>query len=533
MLKNLLQKTDFIYTSSLFLPVILILWGSLAEGFLFTLDSQFTVNYNIANLDLSYDLAVIKYLLAFAADIFNPKLVQLFYFTFCLYIPSLLAFLTLKKYISKPAALISALFILLNPFIYEKLVAGHIHLILGMGMVIPLIHLLISTDTLKTGRSERLRLLKLLIVIVIGSIITPHMIWFFLIPAGVTVLNSVRSKKVDYSPLTLICVVAIVEYLFLSTFAIDKATNLQSPFFTNSIFSLFIFSGMWTEKEGYVVFALTPVFVFSIICLYSLFIKGIYKFLKDIDHKSARFRFFSILLISGLIGILLACLSIKEFEAAYQWLFRIPGFAVMREGHKWLGLYNISFVAFVGLAIDGILKLFSKNPIYRLIIICLSCLLIISFGYQIFSLAQGQIKLEKYPLSWEYLERLANDDRRILVLPWSGYGEYEFVDGMYMADPSRLYFSNSVISARFPSNMSYLNECHIQDIEFCINYDSTKEEWNKFVLEYKIGYMIVNKTRNENIDYEYITDAIKQKIDCEYVLSDKYSTIFFISEKTL
>lgn len=520
-----------LYYFGLFIPIILILWGCLAEGFLFTLDSQFTANYTLSNLDLGYDLLVVKYLLALLAHIFDPKFVQIAYFAFCLYIPAVLGFYYLKQHISKPAAFIAALFLILNPFTYERLVAGHLHVIFAVGLIIPFIHYLTKTgdslgvDLSKPGRGRNL---KIAAIIVSSTIVTPHSIWFLAIPIGLNLILGLRKKVFDFTPLFTLIIAAVLAYLIMVLKAEDRPGDLETLFFSTSVGSLFVFEGMWTEAEGNVASIFNWILLPIWVLLYAFFGYGWYQIT---NYKLQINKFYRLMVLSGLVGITIACLSVKEFEEVYGFLVKIPGFGVMREGHKWLGLYTIAFVCLFGLGVDNLINKFGKRLGIRTSLLAISCVLAVSVSYKIFFLAQGQIKVVRYPSAWEHLELSNTDNKTILVLPWSGYAEYDYLDGLYTADASGLYFSDRVISSRFPENMSYFSDCYIQDNGICINLESTSEEWNNFINSQNIGYILINKAQNSVYSPFEIKSILEPKLRYDYVFEDNTSIIFFLEQK--
>ncbi|MBP9759355.1 hypothetical protein KBD45_06690 [Candidatus Dojkabacteria bacterium] len=510
-----LKQIDFLYYSALSIPVVFILWGSLGRGFLFTLDSQFTNNYNIFNLDFSYDLGIVKYLLYYLSRVIDPKILQILYFAICLYIPSFLGFKYLKKYVSKTAAFIASIFLIINPFVYERLVAGHIHLIFVIGLIIPYCHFLLD-------KKGKLRKYMLLLIPLVGSLISPHLIWYLSVPIMLYTLFSIKKKRIDLMPVVFLGLIAFGEFLILSSKSVDKTSDIISQFYTSSVLSLFVFEGMWAEKEKIVetIFTLNIVSIVIWVIFYGILLLGVKKVLSSTSINISIF-----LISSGLIGLFLSVLSLKEFDEIYSKFYIITGFAVMREGHKWLALYLVGFVGIFSVGIDFLIKQFKEKKVY---IVVLLLLFILISSHKIFFLGNGKIGQSEYPANWGVLESIAKEDPdlKILVLPWSGYGEYQFLNNKYIADPSRLYFSNKVISARFPENMNYLNRCDVQDLDFCIDYKAEKKFWDEFIRENKIGYVLVNKVIDEEIEAARLID----KFDYEMILEDLSSTIYILDK---
>lgn len=505
---------DMPFLLILLLPVVFVFYGSQAPGYLFTLDSIFTPNYNIFNLDSSYDSLVIRYMLYLAAKVINQEVLQVIYWSICIYLPSVLTFRYAKLHMSKKAALASALFLTLNPFIYQRLVAGHFHLVLSLGLLLPYLHNLVANGW---QRNYKLFLINLL-----GAIITPHFLWYLVMINACYLLLGFKIKKIDFVPFMYLSLIATAMYAMFTFSAISRPSDLLMPFYSRNILDLVVLEGMWIQTEGIA----SSIFQVQPLAQIVLWI-GIYLFVVTGTITALKYRknnISIILVLSGLVGLLLACLSIKEFSPVYAFLYNIPGFGVMREGHKWLGLYVVMLSWSFGMGLDYILR---KTIRWRLVLNVAAFSLIPILGLPMYFLANGQIGQYEYPESWQKLDSLAGKDPNdaILALPWTGYDEYTFLEGQYIANPAGLYFKNTVVASRFAHNMNNFNDCDIQDNDFCVSYESPKMLWDDFLKSRSIKYVLIINTENEG---EIAVEDLQGKIDYAEIYMDDYSTFIVL-----
>ncbi|MEZ5117860.1 MAG: hypothetical protein R2737_16485 [Candidatus Nanopelagicales bacterium] len=172
----------------------------------------------------------------------------------------------------------------------------------------------------------------------------------------------------------------------------------------------------------------------------------------------------------ALLGIVLASGVAGPLAPAYRWAFEhVPLFEAMREQQKWLSLTVIAFAVGFGVAVEWLAALtptlvtrlrkqrrrVARDPAptgaERALAALLAGVALLvpaaSAPALLWGLG-GTIAVSTYPFGWyESDARMGNGDELVIFLPWHGYQPFDFTDGRSVATPAEAFFRRPVITS--------------------------------------------------------------------------------------
>ena len=158
------------------------------------------------------------------------------------------------------------------------------------------------------------------------------------------------------------------------------------------------------------------------------------------------------LLTIGVVGLVLGSGVSGPFAGVYRAMFEhLPLFETMREQQKWLALTLLMYAVTVGwgverLADEARARLSHQwvRPVAPLIA---TGLLLVSAPSLLLGLG-GSITTSTYPTGWYDADvTMGNGDEQVLFLPWHGYQPFDFTDGRSVATPAAAFFRRPVLSS--------------------------------------------------------------------------------------
>lgn len=153
-------------------------------------------------------------------------------------------------------------------------------------------------------------------------------------------------------------------------------------------------------------------------------------------------------------GILLGAGIRGPLAAAYQAAFDlVPLFVAMREQQKWLALTMIAYSAGIGVAVEGLALACRRAgpPVRRLT--AAGALLAVGTVYAVVAPSLfwglgGSVRVSSYPASWYAADRLmGTGDEAVLFLPWHEYQPFAFSGSRTVATPAAAFFRRPVLSS--------------------------------------------------------------------------------------
>jgi len=135
------------------------------------------------------------------------------------------------------------------------------------------------------------------------------------------------------------------------------------------------------------------------------------------------------------------------FKLAYE---HVPGFVMMREPDKFAVLTALAYAYGFGQGISW-LTTRSRGKGAQIAAIALTGVLPLVYTPNLFGGLGGQVRASAVPPSWSVAEHLVRQDT-VLFLPWREYFPTPFTDQRMIADPADQYFGGTVLMSQNPGS---------------------------------------------------------------------------------
>ncbi len=133
------------------------------------------------------------------------------------------------------------------------------------------------------------------------------------------------------------------------------------------------------------------------------------------------------------------------FRLAYE---HVPGFVMMREPDKFAVLVALAYAYGFGWGIAW-LTTRSRQKVAQVAAVGLAMILPLAYTPNLLGGLGGQVKASELPSSWSIASRLAGQDT-VLFLPWHEYFPTPFTDQRMIANPAAFYFAGTVVTSQNP-----------------------------------------------------------------------------------
>ncbi len=133
------------------------------------------------------------------------------------------------------------------------------------------------------------------------------------------------------------------------------------------------------------------------------------------------------------------------FRLAYE---HVPGFVIMREPDKFAVLVALAYAYGFGWGIAW-LTTRSRQKAAQVGVAALAIALPFAYTPNLLGGLGGQVKASHVPSSWSIASRLVGQDT-VLFLPWHEYFPTPFTDQREIANPAALYFAGTVLTSQNP-----------------------------------------------------------------------------------
>ena len=135
------------------------------------------------------------------------------------------------------------------------------------------------------------------------------------------------------------------------------------------------------------------------------------------------------------------------FRLAYE---HVPGFVMMREPDKFAVLVALAYAYGFGWGIAW-LKTGSRQKAARVVPAVLAIALPLAYAPNLLGGLGGQVKASEVPSSWSSASRLAGQ-ATVLFLPWHEYFPTPFTGQRAIANPAAFYFAGTVLTSQNPGS---------------------------------------------------------------------------------
>jgi hypothetical protein len=181
-----------------------------------------------------------------------------------------------------------------------------------------------------------------------------------------------------------------------------------------------------------------PALYLAVLPILALVVAGAVLLLRHAAHR----RLGIALVVVGGLGVLLgAGTAFPPTAAAFRFLFtNLPLTGAYREPQKFLAL---TVVAYAILGAFGLDRLRRAQRRWSLAAAPVAFASVLVYGYAMLWGLGGEVQLSRYPASWSEADRVMaqRGEGRLLVLPWWLYEDWPFTDGRIVASPAPSYFS--------------------------------------------------------------------------------------------
>jgi hypothetical protein len=536
--------------------MIVVLWQMLMPGYVLTLDMVFTPKISLAFSDGAFlNALLVKYLMGFLNLFLSGwviekiMLVVLFFSLF--YLAAKFLPVPKKHYANYWAAL----FYSLNPFVYERFLAGHWTHLFAYAFLPPLIHGLL--DFFKKYSYEKLGPI-LFWTILIGMFSLHFLVMAVLIICACFaykfILLAFKKQprdefwRVGKYAIILGGLFLIISSYWIAPYFINQPKSILNSFnqsnqlafrtvgdnSAETIFNVATLYGFWGEREPWVHYFLSPKAnpIFWSIILVLLVDVIFLGFIHAWRNKRKEAIFF---LSIGLAAIILACgQGISPFKGLNEWLFVHIGFwRGFRDTQKFSGILALSYAYFGGLGFFVAAEYVSKkwSKIYQPILAILF-LIPVFYTYTMVGGFARQLKPVWYPPYWSEVKNTLDKDKgdyKVVFLPWHQYMSFDFNNLLIMANPAKSFFGPKIIQGDDMeiggvfTQSTDSNNLAIQNI--LLDQKNTPDEAAKKLADKNIKYII---ELSETISDDYLKYPILASNYLEMISTNGSLTVYRI-----
>ena len=453
---------------------LLIMWQMLFPGYVLTMDLVFTPTMHITtSSDNFINLLPVQYLVSFLAYLMPAWIVEKM-LLFGLFFSLLYAPMRYLPFVSEHSGirLVASLVYGLNPFVYERFLAGQWALLAGYAVLPFFLHALFALTQRPSSRAS----VKLAMALCMIGVFSVHLLLMTtLVVLGWIVVESVRAtvsnddnriKKV----LRWLGTSALLSALFSSYWIIAASVRthpLEAAFDTTHfeafaasahgsisvIPNLLTLNGFWGERALWAYYFASSqsysVFWVGFFSIVALVVIGFFALFRSN-------RAYSIYLLFIFLGALVFATGASDtpFKSFNLFLYQhVPLWAGLRDSHKWVALIALVYAICVGSSLAWI-RAHVGERLFSFAVLPTAIIVAILFGaLQLFGF-RGQLQPTWYPQSWEVAAEIVAHIRakdpiaKILVLPWHGYMSLAFSNDHIVANPAHAYFGDSIVQSQ-------------------------------------------------------------------------------------
>ncbi|MBU3978223.1 hypothetical protein KJ980_02030 [Patescibacteria group bacterium] len=466
-MKNNLKKyfpyiLFFLITLSIMLP----LYG---HGYIFLLDMVWGPRIGLSKLSpqgINESIPLI-FILQVLNSFMPSEVIQKILLSLIIFFTQVSMYKLASAFMEKKWALVSGFMYLLNPYFYERLLAGQWHVLLGY-LILPL---LIYFFLKFLNNPDRHNFPAFAFLYSIYPILSLHY-WYiasFFLPVLFIVFLLIKRARIrtyaKFLPLLLIIFLTINLFWLARTGSaatLSAITLNDFPAYTTrpdpwygaffNVLSLYGFWGSYTVLPKDIFpywFIITPL----ILMIASL---GAVAQLKKRNSLAITLVlvFLPALIISVGYG---SAFTKPVIDFLYNHLY---GFNGLRDTQKAAGILALTYAFFVPLGYRLLTRRLSKNEWYGKLIFISAITIPFLMTNTIFLGFSSQVRAADYPHGWYAVNELTKKEGavKMLFLPWHAYMRFPFSHERIVSNPAGTFFDREVVVGKGIENVYLLNQ---------------------------------------------------------------------------
>ena len=419
-----------------------------------------------------------------------------------LLLPPLAAWGFSRLFARRPLATIAAtLLFVVNPFVYERMLAGQIYLVLGYALLPLFLSLLLS----KSEDVAAPIAAGLLFALLMG--LSPHFAFLggllLFVAVGLSLGRGERRRTLRRAGVTLL--VAILASLYwlipIATQASDlgrvTGTDLETfrtvpdPAFglAANVAGLYGFwrAGPPLPKESLPAWPLLLGVILIVVGI------GARAAGSDGYGKVAK-----ILIVGGVSAFILALGAQGPTAGVFRFLFEhLPGFRIMREPQKFDALLALSYAGLFGLGAHALVKASTQRTaraVVAVVILAVPC----AYTFRMLWGFGGYARPSSFPTSWTEADALmGNGPGKVLALPGDQYLSFPWTQQRAVASPVGSFFERDVLidgRLRLGGLESQTADPRTRYLRFIADHGSRTTRLGNLVAPLGVQYVLLVKT---------------------------------------
>jgi hypothetical protein len=350
------------------------------------------------------------------------------------------------------AAVYGGTLFVVNPFVYDRYVAGHLFFLLAYSL---LPWALSPLFELTRQPALRVAVAVALWFVVLGAI-DVHVLGLYALLTLLAAIVAPSRFRLAFGAAAIGLGVLASAYWFLPSLFTDPGRNIgladvvvyaSRPDGFEILPTLLGMDGFWRDEFTGPPERI-PALYLLLIPILALAAAGAAELLRP----GVRRRFALVLSAGGLLGLILAAgSSFPPTADVFRWAFEhVPYMGVYREPQKFLALLILAYAIFGAVGLDA---LFSTRAGVRRrwltpAAAAAAIVIVLAYGYTMLWGFAGQVKPAGYPGSWAAADDImdARGPGRMLVFPWHLYAVWSFTDNRIVANPAPSFFSREVLA---------------------------------------------------------------------------------------
>jgi hypothetical protein len=349
------------------------------------------------------------------------------------------------------AGLFGGTLYVINPFVLDRYLAGHVHFLLGYGL---LPWALVPVARAIDDQSVR-RVVPLALWLFVLGIVDLHImgIYGLLVLVAIAFAKTASVRRIGMAAGTVGLALLLSAFWVLPAIfttpgqgigAADLEVYATRPRGYSVLPTLLSMYGFWrdefvgpAQRIPALYLLLVPILGVVTLGLATLVAPGWLR------------RFAGALGVSALLALVLAAgISFPPTAGTFRWLFdHVPLLGVYREPQKLLAGVVLAYGMFAAIGLGNVVVRWKSSRVPPALIGAVLLASALTYTYPLLWGFGGQVHLSRYPDSWIQAKQFIEErgPGNVLVFPWHQYAVWTFSDGRIVANPAASFFRRSVL----------------------------------------------------------------------------------------